>query len=207
MKKLTPAVINRALLGKLHAYPAARQSAMWENTSGRPRTFKDALTTQLKTIQSRRCAYCGTRLREESPARDHIAPRESHPRFTFITLNLVLACYHCNTECKGATDTVTLKHRTYRRCEFSIIHPHLDEPSHHVEFVGTLNKILIKVVAGSQKGRETARMFRLANVEMAKQRAKDALLDADLEHLPGNWRNGIEYAVNVPLRQKLRPPA
>jgi uncharacterized protein (TIGR02646 family) len=205
MKKLTPAVIDAALLKSLHAKTPAKQRDMWANTRGNPRKFKDTLTAQLRIIQSRRCAYCGMRLFEESPARDHIAPKESHPEFTFISANLVLACFHCNTESKWTTDTVVAKAATYENCTFSIIHPYFDEPGDHIQFVGGDNELLVQVVNGSQKGLATVNLFALTSPELTKQRAKDAIYDDDVEHLPGPWRDALLRVAEIPLRGKWRP--
>lgn len=204
MKQITSAVIDDDLLDALHRYDPERQKDMWKNSNGNPRKFKDDLTLQLLFHQSRRCAYCGIRLREKSPARDHIAPKESHPEFTFIPANLVLACFFCNSECKGTEDTVALKNAVYENCSFTIIHPIFDKPSDHIHFVNGNTKLLIKVVPGSLKGRETVKMFRLADAEIAKQRAKDAKDDDDLEHLPGKWRAAFDQAVIAKLKLKYR---
>jgi uncharacterized protein (TIGR02646 family) len=203
MKKLTSAVIDSNVLKKLHEYSPERQSDMWVNTGGNPRHFKDSLTDQLKIIQSRRCAYCGRHLLEDSPARDHIAPKESHPEFTFIPANLVLACYHCNTECKLATDTVLVNNAIYQNCTFSIIHPYFDEPGEHIQFIGGENKILVQVISNSSKGKTTVDLFHLASSELTKQRAKDAMFDTDLDHLPGNWQDAFRYIAQSPLQMKI----
>jgi uncharacterized protein (TIGR02646 family) len=204
MKRLTAPVLDATLLAKLQSRPAARQCKMWGNSGGHPKTFKNSLTAKLLTIQSKRCAYCCVHIAEKSPARDHIAPKESHPEFTFEPLNLVLACFHCNTECKGAYDTIVAKSAVYRKCTFSIIHPYLDTPGDHIQFIGSVNKILVQVINDSWKGENTVKMFRLASPEMTKQRAKDVLIDDDLDHLPGRWREGFEYLVHSKLKLKIR---
>jgi uncharacterized protein (TIGR02646 family) len=205
MKRLTAAVINAGLLNKLQSKTPANQKKAWPYTSGNSRRFKNALSAHLKVEQSNRCAYCGLRLMELNPARDHIAPMEFHPEFTFFPNNLVLACYHCNTDCKGAADTIATKNGTYETCIFSIIHPYLDDPTQHLEFVGGRRKLLIKVIGGSPKGRETVRLFRLANAARALQRAKDVLFDEDLAHLPGQWRGQMDNLLPLlNLKMQLR---
>ncbi|MGS0757857.1 HNH endonuclease, partial [Roseateles sp. GG27B] len=77
----------------------ARQSdkpTLWKRSTGRPGNFKRDLTISLKSGQDRRCAYCGSFLFEKYPHRDHIAPKERYPDWTFRPDNLVLACYACN---------------------------------------------------------------------------------------------------------------
>lgn len=201
MKKIAPAVVNQADVAALQAYPASRQSAMWENHSGRPQRFKAELTADLLIKQSSRCAYCCTRLRETKPHRDHIAPKGAtlHPEFTFELRNLVLACFFCNTERKGETDTVSVKASQYTNCQFTIVHPILDNPTHHLTFVGHRGNILIQTVNGSGKGQTTIALFDLASPEAAKGRAKDALFDRDVAHLQGRWKRLLEQAALSPL--------
>jgi uncharacterized protein (TIGR02646 family) len=207
MRQLTPAIIDAQLLAKLHAKSAEKQRNMWAYTRGHARSFKDAITTQMVIIQHRRCAYCGGKLPGDELTRDHIAPKEHHPEFTFFPENLVLACTYCNTECKKATDTITVKQAVYANCTFLIIHPHFDNPDNHITMVGGTDKILIKVVNGSAKGRETVRMFRLASPERTKRRAEDAATakdQNDIAHLPGRWREGFEWVQNSKLGIKFR---
>lgn len=202
MKKLTVTTIDETLLTKLQANAPDHQPKMWGYTSGRPASFKKLVTTHLLTDQSRRCAYCGCRLMGMRPHRDHIAPKESHPEFTFTPANLVLACNFCNEECKGTSDTISLKNLVYDACTFSIIHPYFDEPADHIQFVGGVDQILIQIVAGSPKGQSTVNMFKLDSPELSKQRAKEALLESDLEYMPGPWREGLECLVFGKLKVK-----
>lgn len=207
MKKLTPATLDDVLLSKLHEKSADLQCKSWNYTRGHARTFKDAITTQMATIQNRRCAYCGAKLSGDQLTRDHIAPKEHHPEFTFYPENLVLACTFCNTECKGAIDTVTNKKAEYKQCEFLIVHPHFDEPNDHLTFVGGVDKILIKVLNRSSKGRETVKMFRLASPERTKRRAEDAATAKevqDIAHMPGHLRDAFVWVQKAKLGIKVR---
>lgn len=204
MKKLASATIDAALLTKLHAKTPEKQRVSWDYTRGYARTFKDAITSQMITIQSNRCAYCGSRLHGTKHHRDHVAPKETYPEFTFFPANLVLACYYCNTDCKGAFDTVATKNADYEKCIFKIIHPQLDNPGDHIQFVGGVNMILVQIVDGSAKGTATVALFHLDSPEMTKQRAKDAEFDDDLEHLPGRWREGFIHVRAAHLKMKIR---
>ena len=204
MKKLKAAEIDDNVLQKLQRKTPEMQRKSWDYTRGHSRTFKNSITAQMIPIQSTRCAYCGSRLHGTKHHRDHIAPKESHPEFTFVPSNLVLACYHCNTDCKGTTDTVSNKNPEYSKCLFTIVHPYFDEPSNHIAFVGGINSILIQVVNGSAKGKATIGLFHLDSPEMTKQRAKDAMFDNDLEHLPGKWWNGFRYIATANIKMKLR---
>ncbi len=204
MKKLTPATVDASVLTKLHAKSPQLQKKSWGYTDGYPQKFKDAITTQMAIAQSNRCAYCGTRLLGEEHHRDHIAPKKKHPEFTFIPANLVLACYYCNSECKGEAETISAKSTDYSNCTFRIVHPILDEPSDHIQFAGGEDKILVQVVPGSTKGTATVTMFHLDSPELTKQRAKDVFFDKDLDHLPGKWRDGFVFANTARLKMKVR---
>lgn len=207
MKKLNPATIAPALLTKLQAKSPALQQKSWDYSKGYPRAFKDALTAQMLVIQSTRCAYCGSRLHGSKHHRDHIAPKESHPEFTFFPENLVLACYTCNSDYKLAADTIATKDAEYAKCTFTIVHPHFDEPSKHIEFISDVGGLLIQVVDGSTKGRATIDMFHLDSPERSKQRIMDAAISSDVEFLGEKWKPGFEAALMANIKMKLRPTA
>ena len=95
----------------------------------------------------------------------------------------------------------------YKQCEFLIVHPHFDEPNDHLTFVGGVDKILIKVLNRSSKGRETVKMFRLASPERTKRRAEDAATAKevqDIAHMPGHWRDAFVWVQKAKLGIKVR---
>lgn len=185
MKKLNVPPFDRIavrfLRSKLLDVPTAQKS--WKRSDGKYKAFKDNVTTTMLAAQSQRCAYCGTRLFEKRPHRDHIAPKSPHFRWTFWPTNLVLACYCCNVDCKGETDTVDVVASSYRRTTFTIVHPFFDNPADHLDFGVADKAILIRAKNGSEKGDKTVRLFKLMDPERAKERAKDVLFDDDIEHL------------------------
>lgn len=179
----------------------------WTGGTKLTKSFKATLTTLLLVEQSKRCAYCGGRLNEKKPHRDHIAPKEKYRKWMFWPENLVLACFACNTELKGTFNPIVKEGKNYRDTEFSIVHPYLDNPADHIEYAAKGLSILIKEVDSSPKGEESIRLFRLTDPERAKQRAKDKLHDEDTEHLYGDFRLLYEAAVeqinNTRLRLKM----
>lgn len=70
-------------------------------------SFKDEIKGKLIANQNGKCAYCGLPLSSRNPEIDHIAPkggpkRPYHTECTFLPINLVYACHHCNSSgCKG----------------------------------------------------------------------------------------------------------
>lgn len=197
MRKLDVPEFNRQTLrilcSRLLDGPTAQ--SLWRRNNGVYRQFKDVITARLKVLQSNRCAYCGTRLHEVRPHRDHIAPKSPYFKWTFWPMNLVLTCYCCNVDCKGEIDTVDVASVSYRRSTFNIVHPFLDDPADHLDFDLDENAILIRPKNGSAKGARTIELFRLMSPERAKERAKDLMHDEDVEHLHGLTRDRFLAAV------------
>jgi uncharacterized protein (TIGR02646 family) len=204
MRRLKPAKVNHALLKRLHAKDPARQKKMWNYSSGDPRSFKNTVTTQLKKIQRKRCAFCGVKILETKPHRDHIAPKGAHPEFTFFPKNIVLTCYRCNSDQKGTTDTILVKSRYYGRCTFSIVHPYFDNPTHHIVYVGGNEKLLVQAVNHSPKGLRTIEVFGLDDPDLAMVRYRDSVVEKKNSHFPGRWQRGMLLLANRNIKLKLR---
>ena len=105
-------------------------------------SFKAEIKQKLLLNQRGKCAYCGLPLANRNPEIDHIAPkggkiRAYHPECTFLPINLVYACHHCNSPmCKGQSDTVESKNKSadYREWSFKLVHPYLDDPAEYFQF-------------------------------------------------------------------------
>ncbi|MCD7040137.1 HNH endonuclease [Pseudomonas sp. MAFF 311095] len=204
MKQLTSPAYDLKLVRYLtRRMTAATATSMWKRTTGRPGALKSSMTKLMLIEQSKRCAYCGSRLFESHPARDHIAPKEVYFKWTFWPENLVLACFACNTDQKKSYDPVIACGSSYRNTTFKFVHPYLDDPTLHIKFTGHRLKILISAASSSAKGQETINLFDLASTERSKQRAKDALLDQDIEHLHGKWKRLFELVVSSPFSERL----
>jgi uncharacterized protein (TIGR02646 family) len=203
MIQIKPPNIDRVLLARLNALTRAEKYRKWPQNSGDPGRFKKAITKQLIKRQKRRCAFCGTRLFGEEDPRDHIAPKAKHKEFTFEPRNLVLTCYPCNSICKKSQDTIVRKKKQYGRCTFSIVHPYLDVPSDHIDYVpGCPGEILIQKVGGSQKGENTIMMFKLDSGNRTKERALNAQAGEDIDYLGNNWQAGYIALLRAGLRMK-----
>jgi len=190
MKKLDVPAFDRAIVKLLRSKIGDTATAQkhWKRNYGYYLTFKENVTTTMKVAQSNRCAYCGTRLHEKRPHRDHIAPKNPYYKWTFWPINLVLACYCCNVDCKGEFDTVDFLSKSYSRTIFKIVHPFLDNPDDHLDFDLADKAILVRPKNGSAKGAKTIELFDLMEPERAKERAKDLLIDDDVGHLHGVTR-------------------
>ncbi len=205
MKKLVvPAYGWRTARALFEYAKTTRAKDPWAGGTALSKAFKKNVTSLLLTEQSKRCAYCGGRLFEKRPHRDHVAPKEKYRKWMFWPENLVLACFACNTDLKATFDPVIKEGATYRLTEFSIVHPYLDEPTHHINYAAAGLNILISPVNNSPKGLKTIQIFDLTNPERAKQRAKDFLFDSDSQHLYGDFKDLYQAVANQVQNQQLK---
>lgn len=204
MKKLVvPAYGWRTVRALFKYAETTKAKDPWSGGTKLTKAFKKDVTAFLLVEQSGRCAYCGGRLFEKRPHRDHIAPKEKYRKWMFWPENLVLACFACNTDLKAAFDPVLKEGATYRLTDFSIVHPYLDDPAQHINYAAAGLSILISPVNNSPKGLKTIQLFGLADPERAKQRAKDLLLDSDVEHLYGNFKTLYQAAFDQIQNRRL----
>lgn len=189
MKKLQPPKVSKAILSVLRKLSIADQKSAWRNNSVAADLFKKAVTAQL-LAQSRRCAYCGVRFVGDYHHRDHVAPKAAnlYPEWIFQPRNIVLACATCNSHYKKQYDPITAKSAVYKKAVFRIVHPYLDDPADHLEFIGHRLRVLIRARNNSEKGSNTITLFDLSSAERSKDRIKDALIDKEVDHLHGKWR-------------------
>ncbi|MEH7403363.1 retron system putative HNH endonuclease [Gottfriedia acidiceleris] len=136
--------------------------------------IKDRINKHLLSKQEHRCAFCSSRLNVGGRSEiEHIAPKgkDLYPEFTFNERNLVLACQHCNSSSKkGTTDPITRYSKYYGRCQFSIVHPHFDDPDQHYNWA---NGVKICIISNSTKATESIRVFELDSPYLTEQRAQD----------------------------------
>lgn len=135
--KLDEITITKDVLDAVQPYNVVKG---WESKDACVENFKDEIKPKLMRNQNGKCAFCGLPLADRNPEIEHIAPkggerRTLHPECTFLPLNLVYACHHCNsTTCKGQIDTVESKSGDYRTWSFKLVHPYLDDPADFFEF-------------------------------------------------------------------------
>lgn len=141
MKKLTskikiPRTVKR-YLKKIKPYSGGE----WDLKDNEIVLLKKVARKQLTKYQNGKCAYCGLNLDSRAPEIEHIAPkgggkRPKHVEYTFLPINLVMACRDCNSpKKKGQKETIDLKARYYHQCEFNIVHPYLDDPNDFFDFI------------------------------------------------------------------------
>lgn len=161
----------------------------WDSKDSIVQEFKETMKSELLKNQDGKCAYCELPLQTRNPEIEHIAPkggkkRPKHVECTFLPINLVYACHHCNSpQCKGQVDTVISKNDSvnYRDWTFSIVHPYIDDPTEYFEIPnladGTPGAIPIPKQNADElhknKARNTIKMFKLDSekcIEIAKER-------------------------------------
>ncbi len=180
----------------------------WDSGNSEVKRFKVIAKKQLERNQNYKCAYCELPL--ISSEIDHIAPkggikRPKYIEYTFLPVNLVLACHDCNSSSgKGQKDVIKRLGLYYTDSDFSIVHPYLDDPK---EFFilppckdGTPGAIpIVKPTADKahkEKAKRSIKMFHLDTerkmLELAKQRM--------LEKHPDEAADLIDAVVNYKPR-------
>ncbi|MBS7459220.1 hypothetical protein [Pseudomonas syringae] len=173
------ALIDSVILTALEKYPVDIRPARWDGRAKAVKSFKDEVMTQGLVIQSQKCAWCTLSVGpngRRTAHRDHIAPKAKHPQWTFLAINLVIACEYCNGfSVKGEIDTIQKFGATYEDCEFLAVHPYLDEPADHLEFVGVSGKLPVVIRSDTSKGLWTIKYLQLDTPGATLERAKDRL--------------------------------
>jgi uncharacterized protein (TIGR02646 family) len=132
--------------------------------------FKAEVKDYYRAEQGRRCCYCSFELRDDHSTYDaeHVLDKSTHPQFMFELNNLAAACRPCNRakNAKSAiNDGVAVDVVPVRQDDYKIVHPHLDEWTHHLQF-DEINRI--RPVAGSLKGRNTIEMCKIDALNAAR---------------------------------------
>ena len=163
----------------------------WDLKDDEVEQFKEIVKRQLTHYQNGKCAYCELLLATRKPTIDHIAPKGGKVRpkyvdYTFLPINLVMACSDCNMPpCKGMTDTVETKGAHYTENEFTIVHPYLDDPQNFFSFIDspTISFGVIPLVKEDatddqkRKAKKTIETFKLDSEAKILERAKDKLYE------------------------------
>lgn len=205
MKKLKVPNYDSNTVANLQNYAiTSKAKDPWNQGKPLTKTFKSEVTRLLKIEQDKKCAYCCGRLHEKNPARDHIAPWSLYGKWMYLPENLVLACFSCNTDMKKTYDPILNEDEDYSKCEFSIIHPYLDDPQKHITFQNDKTSVLIQTVNGSSKGSSTITLFNLASPERSKQRAGDLLTSEVLDQLDPKYSKMIEAVLAHALEHQLK---
>lgn len=201
MIKLAPwPEIDKDLQRQLTAIPIRQRPDRWDGQTKIVKSFKDTVKKRGLEIQKSRCAWCMLTvggLGRRTWHRDHIAPKRKHPTWTFLSQNIVMSCEFCNGfSVKKDLETVKVKHRSYAKCEFFVVHPYFDNPPDHLEFVSADRETKILIKGKSEKGLWTIKELDLDTPGATLERAKDALYQKRLEELEAEDQEWLKAAVS-----------
>lgn len=138
--------------------------------------IRQIIGTQLRNLQNGKCCYCGLLYDETGRGEiEHIAPKKArpneYPEFSFLHLNLAMACQLCNSSTmKGQYNSINIYNGNYTNCTFRIVHPYLDNHTHHYRWSHGLLRVVITGI--SNEARESIRLFKLAEEHRTTARAK-----------------------------------
>ncbi|APV39844.1 hypothetical protein PFAS1_10980 [Pseudomonas frederiksbergensis] len=180
------ALIDANTIATLDKYPVEKRPSRWDGQTKAVKKFKDEVLKQGLAIQEQKCAWCtlnvGT-LGRRTAHRDHIAPKAKYPQWTFFAKNLIIACEYCNGfAVKGEINTVSKVEDVYENCIFHVVHPYLDDPSDHLEFLGD-SPLSVTIRSRTPKGLWTIDKLQLDTAGATMERAKDRLLEMYMNDL------------------------
>lgn len=135
-------------------------------------TLRKAIRTKLMKMQDNRCVYCGCPTDDPEDV-EHIAHKADYPQFLFTPLNLAYACKNCNQTYKGDTNVVSYLHSDYSRCQFTIVHPYLDDVDHFFDTSGIIIRIRSNLSPQDQdKANTTFQLLHWGDMSVHRRRAR-----------------------------------
>lgn len=189
------ATVDKDVLDELQAVDDDAKKAEWSRQTNSVKAFKKAVMDHGMAEQDSKCVWCESKLglkARRSAHRDHIAPKGDYGKWTFLPANIAVACEACNGfTVKSDLDTIAVEAPNYEDCNFRVVHPYLDNPGEHIEFVQEEKKIVM--VGLSVKGRWTIENLQLDGTAATERRAFDRILE-DLG-LSAHQREQIDQAM------------
>ena len=147
----------------------------WDSKRNCIKDLKENLNNHFDSHQSEKCCYCGLLYDRTGRGEiEHIAPKGGafYPQFTFEAQNLAKACQLCNSSSmKHVYNSIQVLNANYQNCDFTIVHPYLDNHDLHYSWNYGIRNIVISVANNSDKGRESIRLFELDSVKRTRARA------------------------------------
>lgn len=197
------AVIPADTQTALDLIPDGEKSGTWGSKAKRIVDFKSEVMKQGLEMQSSRCVWCTLEVAEEghrTAHRDHIAPKGIYGQWTFLPVNLAIACEYCNGfRIKGELDTVSVAAEDYTDSEFLIVHPYLDDVDLHIQFVDNEAGHPILIEGLSERGIWTIDKMSLDSSHVTKQRAQEHIFARESESLAANDLDLLKRAVDRPI--------
>lgn len=173
------AAIDPAVQTALDLIAVNDRKEAWGRQTNSIKAFKKAVKDHGMHVQKGKCVWCEAKVGHRgrrSAHRDHVAPKDLYPHWTFEAKNIILSCEYCNGfQVKKALDTIKVRAADYSKCKFWIVHPYLDDPERHIGFIMKKDRVVIKGL--SQKGIWTVRELRLQSATATAARALDIVID------------------------------
>lgn len=139
--------------------------------------LRKAIWGDLQNMQKDRCVYCGCRVWGNGDV-EHIAHKSAYPQFLFTPKNLAYSCKRCNQKFKGDTNVVSVIDTAYDKCQFTIVHPYMDDVSHFFD----TTKLRIQIqpnlnTADAKKAQTTYSLFHWDDPDVVEQRAANTMVE------------------------------
>lgn len=141
--------------------------------------FREEVKEHYFTAQRRRCCYCSIELHDHKITYDaeHILDKSEYPEYMFDPGNLAASCRLCNQSKSNhsiSKSGIRFTELSRNTDDYSILHPHLDEWSEHLQF-----DLVERIVPlnESQKGQETIRLCGIAALNAARLADEFSLSD------------------------------
>ena len=182
------AVIPQPLLNRLNTVLATSRDKEWDRQTTDVEQFKNAVMVQGLVIQNNRCVWCGLLtgiVGHQRADRDHIAPKNKYPQWTFEPKNIAISCEFCNCfSVKEELDTVLTVAGSYSTSVFRIVHPYLQNPALHLTFGFKNNGAGVTVKGTTVIGIWTVRNMKLDSPSLTTRRAMEVLFLQQFSSLP-----------------------
>lgn len=198
LKINAPAKIGKATQTSLDSIPVKERGKAWNGKKNANSTkfakeigiFKAKIMLHGMKAQGKRCVWCTLPVGEDGRRRadrDHIAPKKRHPKWTFHSKNLAISCEYCNGfSVKKDIDTIEVDNANYDLITFKVVHPYIDDPKIHLDFVekAIKGKPGIAIKGLSPRGRWTIKNLKLNSPGLTAERAKELLYMRSWNALP-----------------------
>jgi|GEM_PF-6852481 len=153
LSKKSKKIIKRFLKRDCHGHYDVNS---WDKI---PKSVKNEFSKRLFYNQNNKCVYCGRYLPLNAPEMDHFAHKARYPQFSFTAINVFYSCRFCNSPTrKGQKPTIRVLHDNYRQCNFSIVHPYLNNPDNEI-FYKDVDRIDIDWFRCTPLGKVTINFF------------------------------------------------
>ncbi|MCX7552118.1 hypothetical protein [Xanthomarina sp. F2636L] len=178
-------------------------SNKWDSRKNCILNLKTAMNNHFDINQREKCCFCGLYYdRTGRGELEHIAPKGAglYPQYTFTPHNIAKACQLCNSSSmKHTYDPITVLNPVYQNCQFSIVHPYLDNHNDHYKWNYGLLNVLISVNNNSSKGIKSIELFELASEKRTRARAIQRNQERleNIFNIPNNIKRRILSAISI----------